>query len=175
MLTESIPPLTPARAVLYGTLVVGTLDITEVIVYVGLKGVAPLVVLQSVASGLLGPGSYRGGVPTALLGLALHFTIALAVVAAYQLASHTFRGLARAPLAWGALYGLAVYAVMNLAVVPLSQAALGQRTLAGTVNGLLIHVLGVGIPSALFVSAAHRWQAARRPLPRGRAAAPMLP
>lgn len=169
MPTQLIPPLSPVRALLYGALVVGTLDITEVIVFVGVQGIPPMVVLQSVASGLLGPTAYRGGVPAALLGLALHFAIALAVVAVYQLASRAFHGLARAPVAWGALYGIAVYTVMNFAVVPLSPAALGQPTLASTLNGLAIHVLGVGIPSALFAGAAHRWRTARRPMGRGRA------
>jgi hypothetical protein len=45
---------------------------------------------------------------------------------------------------------------MNLVVIPLS--AIGpQRFVFGPlVNGLLIHVLGIGIPSALFAAAARR-------------------
>ncbi len=163
MLTERIPPLSPGRAALVGGLVVGTLDIGEVIVFYALRGVPPIRVLQSVASGLLGAGAYGGGVSTAGMGLALHFVIALIVVAVYQAASRALPALARAPLAWGALYGLAVYGVMTYAVVPLSAALVGEPALAATVNGIAIHVLGIGIPSALFATAAHRWRAGHRP------------
>ncbi|HST60549.1 MAG TPA: hypothetical protein VLK84_17750 [Longimicrobium sp.] len=175
MLTERIPPLSPARAALLGGLVVGTLDIGEVIVFYATRGVPPIRVLQSVASGLLGVGAYGGGVSTALLGLALHFVIAFAVVAVYLIASRALPALARAPLAWGALYGLAVYGVMTYAVVPLSAAVVGPPALAATINGIAIHVLGIGIPSALFATAAHRWRVGHRPAATGRAAvlAPM--
>src|SRR5437879_3306993 len=37
---------------------------------------APRRVMQSVAAGVLGKASFDGGIPTALLGTALHFTIA---------------------------------------------------------------------------------------------------
>lgn len=175
MLTERIAPLSPARAVVIGGLVVGALDIGEVIVFHAMRGVPPARVLQSVASGLLGMGAYRGGVPTALLGLALHFAIAFTVVGTYQQASRALPALARAPLGWGALYGLAVYGVMTYVVVPLSAALVGQATPATTINGILIHVLGIGIPSAVFAAAAHRWRAGHRPPARDRAAvlAPM--
>jgi hypothetical protein len=47
-----------------------------------------------------------------------------------------------------------VYAVMNLAVVPLSAAEVGKPSPPVIANGLLIHMLGVGLPSALFARAA---------------------
>ncbi|HEX6370910.1 MAG TPA: hypothetical protein VF006_18470 [Longimicrobium sp.] len=148
------PRITPGRALLYGTLVVGTLDILEVIVFVGMRGVPPVRVLQSVASGVLGRGAYQGGLPAALLGTLLHFTIAFAAVALYQVASRRFGFLTRHPLVWGPLYGVGVWLVMNLIVVPLSAAAIGSPTPASIINGLLIHALGVGLPSALFARAA---------------------
>lgn len=152
--TTAGPRMTPGRALLYGTLVVGTLDILEVIVFVGLRGVPPVRVLQSVASGVLGRGAYAGGWGAAMLGLAMHFTIAFAAVGIYLLASRRLRFLARSPFVWGPLYGVAFWLGMNLVVVPLSAAVIGQPTPASTINGLLIHALGVGLPSALFARAA---------------------
>ncbi|HYW14378.1 MAG TPA: hypothetical protein VE871_20590, partial [Longimicrobium sp.] len=151
-----------------GGLVVGTLDIGEVIVFCATRGVPPMRVLQSVASGLLGVDAYGGGARTALMGLALHFVIAFTVVGVYLIASRALPALARAPLAWGALYGLAVYGVMTYAVVPLSAALVGEPALAATLNGIAIHVLGIGIPSALFAAAAHRWRAGHRHSAPGR-------
>ena len=163
-----IRPMAPGRALLYGTVVVGALDILEVMVFAGMRGVAPIRVLQGIASGLLGRGAYGGGVLAAALGALLQFFIAFVVVAVYHLASRRLPVLVRAPLLCGALYGVLVYAVMNLVVVPASAAAIGKPTAAGVINGLLIHALGVGIPSALFARAAYLFrregnQAAPRP------------
>lgn len=153
-----IRPMAPGRALLYGTLVVGALDILEVMVFAGMRGVPPIRILQGIASGLLGRDAYGGGVPAAALGALLQFFIAFVVVAVYQLASRRASVLARAPLRCGAIYGVLVYAVMNLIVVPASAAAIGTPTAAGVVNGLLIHALGVGIPSALFARAAYLYR-----------------
>ncbi|HET9766226.1 MAG TPA: hypothetical protein VFS60_05235, partial [Thermoanaerobaculia bacterium] len=62
------------RAVLFGGLTVGILDITDAIVFWFLRADAPpMRILQSVAAGLLGRQAARaGGWPTALLGLLLH-------------------------------------------------------------------------------------------------------
>ena len=88
---------------------------------------------------------------TALLGLLLHFFIAFGVVATYLAATRLIPALNRRPVISGLLYGLAVYVVMNFVVVPLSNAALGSgpTPVVVRVNGLLIHMLGVGLPAAL--------------------------
>jgi hypothetical protein len=55
----------------------------------------------------------------------------------------------------GLVYGLLVYAFMNLLVLPLSAAGGGGFPSPPVLaNGLLIHALGVGLPSALFARAA---------------------
>jgi hypothetical protein len=69
---EPKPPNT-ARAILLGGLIVGTLDITDAIVFFGLtRNVRPYRIFQSVASGLLGRASYSGGMKTVVLGAFLH-------------------------------------------------------------------------------------------------------
>jgi hypothetical protein len=148
-------PLTPAQAVLFGTLTVGTLDLLDALVFFGLRGVAPLRIPQSIASGLLGRAAFEGGLPTAVLGVLLHFIIALVIVSLYYLASRRWPVLARRPLLYGPLYGIVVYVVMTFVVVPLSAAPMKPPTLPLVVaNGLLIHILGIGLPSALFARAA---------------------
>jgi hypothetical protein len=84
-------------------LVVGALDITEVIVFYGLKGVPPTRILQSVATGLLGKAAYEGGIPTALLGLGLHYFIAAVLVSVYFFASRRIAVLRDSPIIMGAL------------------------------------------------------------------------
>jgi hypothetical protein len=65
-------------SILLGGLIGGFFDITYAIVFSYIRAkVPPTRLLQSVASGLLGPAAFDGGIPTAALGLALHFFIAL--------------------------------------------------------------------------------------------------
>jgi uncharacterized membrane protein YagU involved in acid resistance len=91
-----------------------------------------------------------GGMRTALIGLAIHFCIAFVVVTIYHLAATRIRALSEQPFVMGAFYGLAVYAVMNFAVLPMT--ASGPPRLAPWIvvaNGLFAHVFCVGIPTAL--------------------------
>lgn len=62
-----------AYAILWGGLIAGLIDITYAIGFSATRGVPPIRILQSVASGLLGSSSYQGGATTATLGLILHF------------------------------------------------------------------------------------------------------
>ncbi|HMJ59213.1 MAG TPA: hypothetical protein VK467_08755, partial [Gemmatimonadales bacterium] len=95
---------------------------------------------------------------TALLGVAMHFTIATTIVAMFVLLSRRFPLLAQRPFVWGPLYGIGAYLVMNLVVLPLS--ALHGTGLPSALpvllNGILIHIIGVGTPSALVARMATR-------------------
>ena len=139
------------RALVTGTLIVGILDILDAFIFFGLRGARPIGILQSIASGVLGRAAYQGGMRTALLGLALHFLIAFGVVATYLVATRLIPALNRRPWVYGLIYGVAVYLVMNFVVVPMSAAALGSgpTPLVVRVNGVLIHMFGVGLPAAL--------------------------
>ena len=142
--------LSTGRALLYGTVAVGVLDLLDACLFFGLRsGVAPQRILQSIAAGLLGRASFSGGWQTAALGFVLHFVIAFAVVLVYLVASRRVPILRRNYIACGLAYGILVYLVMNFVVVPMSAAGGGARPAAVIVNGVLIHMFGVGLPAAL--------------------------
>ncbi len=115
-----------SRALAAGTLAVGVLDILDAFIFFGLRGAKPIGILQSIASGVLGRAAYQGGMRTAMLGLFLHFVIAFGVVAVYLVATRIIPALNRRPVVYGVIYGVAVYAVMNLIVIPMSAAVLGS-------------------------------------------------
>ena len=151
------------RALLYGTLVVGTLDALDAIVFFWLRsGVQPIRIFQAIAAGLVGrTEAIAGGFRTALLGVGLHYFIAFGIVATFFAASRYISVLRRAPVWSGILYGIAAYVVMNTIVIPLSAAGRGGLTWpivvnAVLVNGVLIHMFGVGLPASLFARAARR-------------------
>jgi hypothetical protein len=135
------------RAFALGTLLVGVLDILDAFLFFGARGAQPVRILQSIASGLLGAAAFEGGAASALLGAILHFTNACIIVAAYYAVSRFVPALRRRVLLWGPLYGVLVYCVMNFVVIPLSAVARGGFTWPVVLNGLLIHIFGVGIPA----------------------------
>ncbi|HTZ84592.1 MAG TPA: DUF1440 domain-containing protein [Candidatus Acidoferrales bacterium] len=139
-----------SRAILYATLVVGVLDAADGIVVHGLHGQNPIQVLQYIASSLLGARSFSDGLASAGFGLVVHFAIALVVAAIYILASRRVAVLRTHWALLGLVYGAAVWAVMNLVVLPLTAVAPSPITTAAWVSGVMGHALFVGLPSAFF-------------------------
>ena len=87
------------------------------------------------------------------MGAVLHFFIAFIIVATFFVASRYISILRRAPVWSGLMYGVVVYLVMNFVVLPLSAAGRGSYAWPIVANGLIIHMLGVGLPSSLFARA----------------------
>jgi uncharacterized membrane protein YagU involved in acid resistance len=137
-------------AVLIGGAIAGTLDILFAITFAYSQGVPPMNLLQTVASGVLGKASYEGGAGAATLGLALHFLISLLFAAGYVLASRRVDVLTKHPVVVGAVFGIGVFLMMRLVVLPLSAFPhpVTFRPLA-TVLDLLSHMFFFGVPIAL--------------------------
>ena len=148
-----------ARAIAYGGLTVGILDLLDAFIFFGLRsGARPMAILHSIAAGFLGRDAARaGGVTTAIIGVFSHFLVAFCIVTVYLLASRVMPLLRKRWLVSGLLFGVAAYFVMTWFVVPMSNAGNGQITFALPVtpvmiNGILIHAFGVGLPAAYFAS-----------------------
>ncbi len=136
--------------ILRGGLIAGTLDIAYACVFWYLKAkVAPVRIFQSVAAGLLGPASFKGGIETAALGLGLHFLIALSFAVVYVVAARQWEQMRDRPWVFGAMAGLLLYTFMNYVVLPLSAAAPPSKDPLWIVLSVLVHVVFVGIPVAL--------------------------
>ena len=147
----------PARHVLAGGIIAGTLDITYAAVFWALKAGVPVQrIFQSVAAGLLGERAFQGGPATASLGLALHYFIATTMSLAYYLAAQRLPALHERPVRYGALYGLVLYGVMNYVVVPLSAAGTGSKDPLWVGMSILVHMFLIGVPIALATRAAMR-------------------
>ncbi|HTQ01566.1 MAG TPA: hypothetical protein VMN56_19775 [Casimicrobiaceae bacterium] len=135
--------------VLCGGLLAGALDIVYAFVLTAMRSGSPLRMLQSIASGVLGPEAYQGGLPTALLGLALHLAILVVAAWIYLLAAQRAPTMQRHYVACGALFGVLVYLFMNFVVLPLSAVPfkLGY-TPRVIVQGFVSHAILVGLPIA---------------------------
>lgn len=138
------------RPILLGGLSAGTLDIVYATLAWSARGVMPQRTLQSIASGLLGKDAYQGGWSTALLGLGLHYFIATGMAAGFVILVQLWPAIMRRKYLSGSAYGLAMFAIMNYVVMPLS--AIGRFgnpqgwMLAGA---LFAHIVLVGLSIAL--------------------------
>jgi hypothetical protein len=130
-------------AIAVGGVVAGTLDLLQACILFGWD--IPL----SIAGGLLGRQALHGGPGTYVLGVALHFFIACSAAAIYYGASRKLRFLTEYPLVCGLFFGAAVEEVMSLVVLPLSALhARGPYELRDLIQGLLVHMVVVGLPIA---------------------------
>ena len=135
------------RTIGWATLVAGTLDILSAFVWTGMEGGTPGQVLQSVASGPFGDEMRETwvGIP---LGLAVHFAIMLAMVAAYVLIAPHFPILMRQWLVAGVLYGVLLWLIMYWVVLPLRWGMSPPSEPGAIAQQLVSHCLLVGIPIA---------------------------
>jgi hypothetical protein len=141
-------PVTPGRprntlaAILTGGLVAGALDAILAFYLYGWG------MPRGIASGLLGRAAFHSGPGVWILGLCLQFTIALGAATVYCVASWRLPFLKVHFIVCGLFYGIGVYLVMNLVVVPLSAYPLpvGPFTVSALIEGLLGHMLIIGLP-----------------------------
>lgn len=143
---------TNVRAVFAAGIAVGLLDGLAAVINSAIRGVSPERVFQYIASGLLGRTSYEMGATAVILGVFLHFVVAIGAAGVFVIAALQINWLGLRPLIAGPIYGVLVYIFMAEVIRPLSAAAALPRTLTGTITGILIHIAFVGLPIALITS-----------------------
>lgn len=135
--------------------IAGTLDLTLAILFFGIQQSAPFTAVpHSVASALIGVRAFTGGVPTAILGIALHYLVAFCIALFYYALSLRFGFLNQHPLLSGAAYGIGVYIFMRHLVVPLTAKPPSHGY--GTVwllTNIGSHIFFIGITIALVTRA----------------------
>lgn len=156
----------PAGALVRAGLAIGVLDMAAALtMWSVLRGVAPIRIPQSIASGLLGADAFNGGLATAALGVLLHFAVAFSAAGAYLFAAARWSDLAARPFVFGPAFGVLWYAFMYHVVMPLSRVRPSPFRFVNFAANVAIHVVCVGLPVALVARSAFRDRAAERHAP----------
>lgn len=137
--------------------IAGTLDIADNLIYNAFRGITPAMVFRYIASGLIGPtNALYAATAGVLLGVFLHYLIALIWTVIFYAARTRLEILRRRPVLSGLVYGGFVYLVMNFIVVPLSAVPHLHRHigLAARINAVLAVVLFVGLTVSLLLNRA---------------------
>lgn len=153
------PRRSARRAILWGGLLCGVLDISSAVIISIASGGSPIRMLQGIAGSVLGPVSFQGGLATAALGLAMHFGVAFTATAIFSGLSRRFPVMVEWALPAGLLYGIFWLLVMYRGAIPLT-AVMRTVYLSNVVRRpppdlwplpFFVHMFCVGLPIALAV------------------------
>jgi hypothetical protein len=148
-LTLSAP--NPFVFILISGLIVGTVDgMAAVVWHYAAGGKDPAGIFKFIASCLIGKRAFGGGTEIVLLGVFLHYCIATIFSAFFYFLCAKVKAFKGHNLSYGALYGLFVWAVMNLIVLPIIIHSIPSNP-KNIIIGLIIHILCVGIPMSLIL------------------------
>ena len=133
-------------SIAWAGLLAGTLDIIAACGLFSIRtGQDPTVVLRFGASGAFGPTAMSGGWSMALAGLVFHFLIAFTWTTFFFL---IFPKLPKGSwIFYGLLYGVFVWLVMNLIVLPyISKITPRPFSWSGAITGAIVLMLAIGLP-----------------------------
>lgn len=116
------------------------------------SGVTPDRVFRFIASGVFGMEAFKGSTAMITWGLMFHFIIALAWTALFFLFALSFHFVKAHYLISGVLYGIFIWAVMEVVVLPLSNTPRLEHTLCGTLIMIGIHMIVIGVPMSYMIN-----------------------
>lgn len=127
-------------AIFFGGLIAGSVDVGSASL---INWLSPKVILQAIASGILGIRSFYCGAASALLGLILQWVMSFVIAAVFVLTAYGLPVLKRHWLLAGLFYGVLIFFIMNFLVVPLSAAPFNAQhfTAAKFVKNMLAMLL----------------------------------
>jgi hypothetical protein len=103
-------------------LLAGTLDICAAFLQAYIKrGTSPVIILKYIASAVFGKEAMTGGAMMAVWGLIFHFIIAYSCTIVFFLLYPKIKLLHKNMLLTIFIFGIAIWAITNLVIVPLSK------------------------------------------------------
>lgn len=137
-------------ALLVATFIAGSLDIIAGWMIAIFYGGTPTGVLRFIASAVFGPVAFTGSSAYALAGLVFHYLIAFCWTTFFFIVMKRVAAMSmRSTLLVGIAYGIVIWCVMNLFVLPLTRLPKPQFRLTGILIGMVALMVMVGIPVAI--------------------------
>jgi hypothetical protein len=145
-----------AKTILLSGFVAGTMDmLAAILVYSGImQKVTIMQILHGIAAGVFGKDTVGSSTTMALLGLAFHYIIAYCFAIGYFIVYPHISFLRKQKIISGLLYGIFVWAVMNLIVVPLSNTYHAPFKWDSALRAAVILMFCIGLPISLIT---HRY------------------
>lgn len=136
-------------------LLVGTLDILAALIQQYIKtGKSPVGVLKFIASGIFGQTAFTSGPMMIVVGLVLHFIIAMLFTLFFFWLTTKLPLLLKYKILTGIVYGIFIWCVMHFIIVPLSNTPPIPYTLKGNIIAISILICCIGLPLAFMAGRA---------------------
>ncbi|OQP61285.1 hypothetical protein A3860_06125 [Niastella vici] len=138
-------------------LLAGTLDILAAFIQVYIaRGTSPEIVLRFIASGAFGKVAFSGGWQMPLAGLLFQYIIAYSFTTLFFLLYPSIKIMSKSIAATAIVYGIFIYVVMNMVVLPLTRipAITFHLDKALLASGILI--VAIGLPLSIFARKFYR-------------------
>jgi len=143
----------PARIAMTAAIVAVLDALFAIVLYVVIMHVTtPARIFQSIAASLLGRASFDGGAQTVGLGMLIHVSVATGWTLVFAAALRMLEPLERAvtstrgALIVGAAYGVLIWVMMDLVLIPLTQSRPTPVSAWTFWATLAWHMTGVGMP-----------------------------
>jgi hypothetical protein len=137
----------PVRFVVFCWLLVGTLDIVCAFVdyYLSTRK-SPFIILRFIAEGVFGKAAFSGGDIMYAWGLGLHYFIAFCFTLLFCFVFTRLQLNRRNPFLVAACYGIFIYLVMNLTVLPIVFEKPWKFRGLATMKAVLILIGAIALP-----------------------------
>ena len=143
-------PISKFKIILWTALLAGTLDILSAIVNTYIQySISPDRIFKFIASGVFGDDAFSSGAMMVAAGIIFHYLIALTWSAIFFFIYPKFNLSSKYKFLSGFLYGIIVWLIMNLIVIPLSNTPQYPFTFKGVLLGVLFLIFFIGIPISL--------------------------
>jgi len=134
-------------------LLVGTLDILAASIQFYLKtNKGPAPIFKFIASGIFGKQAFAAGDSMIFYGLLFHFFIAYIFTIFFFWICDKFPAILKMKFLTGVIYGILIWTVMNLIVLPISNAPKSSFNFTNAIIGIMILIVCIGIPLSLIAS-----------------------
>lgn len=141
------------KAIFQAALLAGTLDgLAAVLKYMADTGKDPMNVFRFIASGVFGAKAFAGGTTMGLWGVFFHYLIATGWTVIFFVAYPRIKLLSNNNYIIGLSYGIFVWLIMNLVVLPLSKVPPLPMDMAKVIIGMVILMICIGLPISLIIS-----------------------
>jgi hypothetical protein len=130
-------------------LITGTLDALFAIV---IYNVNPVRMFQYIASGAFGPEAFKEGGWYAFIGILIHYIIATSWCLLFAIIFPYLHQVAKHWIIKGIIWGLIIWCVMNLLILPLSAIDVRAFNLTQALIGASIIIVAVGLPVSFLVT-----------------------
>jgi uncharacterized membrane protein YagU involved in acid resistance len=138
------------KYIIFTALIAGLLDGIAAVVILGNMNFSG--VWKFVASAFFGMDAFKGGNEMVIYGLLFHFFIALVWTIIYYYSFAKMKFFKSNKIIGGLLYGILIWLVMNILILPFTNVPKTPVTLAGVLKGISIIMICVGLPITLLLN-----------------------